>query len=320
MSARLPVIFAAAMLSAFGLASPAPAASLKIALVSRTVFYAPLWVAEQKGFFKDEGIEAEWEIINNAEKINEELRSGVAQIAISSIEALVSDAFKGGTFRIVASVAQKPPHYIIAKPAIKSIADLRGARFGVLSLHEGTTYLVQDLAKTIGLQPDEYIITAVGGAPTRWKLLQEGKIDVGLQPFPLSYESETAGFSNLGPISKYVPDYEFTAVFLDDAWAKSNRQLVVGFLRALRRGQAYMTAHPDEAANIVAPQLTTTPANARRALGDVIELKIMPHDLVPSEAGLRRVFTTLQGAALVPRDQAFEVVRFVDPSYLAAAK
>ncbi len=320
MSARLPVIFAAAMLSAFGLASPAPAASLKIALVSRTVFYAPLWVAEQKGFFKDEGIEAEWEIINNAEKINEELRSGVAQIAISSIEALVSDAFKGGTFRIVASVAQKPPHYIIAKPAIKSIADLRGARFGVLSLHEGTTYLVQDLAKTIGLQPDEYIITAVGGAPTRWKLLQEGKIDVGLQPFPLSYESETAGFSNLGPISKYVPDYEFTAVFLDDAWAKSNRQLVVGFLRALRRGQAYMTAHPDEAANIVAPQLMTTPANARRALGDVIELKIMPHDLVPSEAGLRRVFTTLQGAALVPRDQAFEVARFVDPSYLAAAK
>lgn len=320
MNARLPVIFAATMLSALGLASPTPAASLKIALVSRTVFYAPLWVAEQKRFFKDEGIEVEWEIINNAEKINEELRSGVAQIAISSIEALVSDAFKGGKFRIVASVAQKPPHYIIAKPAIKSIADLRGARFGVLSLHEGTTYLVQDLAKTIGLQPDEYVITAVGGAPTRWKLLQEGKIDVGLQPFPLSYESEAAGFSNLGPISKYVPDYEFTAVFLDDAWAKSNRQLVVTFLRALRRGQAYMIAHPDEAANIVAPHLTTTPANARRALGDVIELKIMPHGLVPSEAGMRRVFTTLQEAALVPRDQAFEMARFVDPSYLAAAK
>ena len=320
MNVRLLLILAVTMLSVPSFTSPATAASLKIALVSRTVFYAPLWVAEGNGFFKEEDIEIKWQIVDNAEKINEELRSGAAQIAISSIEALVSDAFKDGKFRIVASVAQKPPHYIIAKPTIKTVKDLRGARFGVLSLHEGTTYLVQDLAKAIGLKPDEYVISAVGGAPTRWKLLQEGKIDAGLQPFPLSYESEAAGFSNLGPISKYVPDYEFTAVFLDDTWAKSNRQLVVSFLRALRRGQAYMIANPDEAAILVATQLKTTPANARRAIGDVISLKIMPDGLVPSEAGMRRVFTTLQGAALVPNDQDFDMARFVDPSYLAGAK
>jgi len=320
MTVRSFLLLTATMLLVPSLVTPATAASLKIALVSRTVFYAPLWVAEQKGFFKEEDIEAKWEIVNNAEKINEELRSGAAQIAISSIEALVSDAFKGGKFRIVASVAQKPPHYIIAKPAIKTVADLRGARFGVLSLHEGTTYLVQDLANAIGLKPDEYVISAVGGAPTRWKLLQEGKIDVGLQPFPLSYESEAAGFSNLGPISKYVPEYEFTAAFLDDAWAQANRHTVIGFLRALRRGQAYMIANPDGAANIVAAQLKTTPANARRALSDVIDLKIMPDGLAPSEAGMRRVFTTLQGAAMVPKDQAFDMSRFVDPNYLAAAK
>lgn len=189
MNARLLLILAATMLlSVASFSSPTTAASLKIALVSRTVFYAPLWVAEGNGFFKEEDIEIKWQIVDNAEKINEELRSGAVQIAISSIEGLVSDAFKGGKFRIVASVAQKPPHYIIAKPAIKTVTDLRGARFGVLSLHEGTTYLVQDFAKTVGLKPDEYVISAVGGAPTRWKLLQEGKIDVGLQPFPLSYK------------------------------------------------------------------------------------------------------------------------------------
>jgi ABC-type nitrate/sulfonate/bicarbonate transport system substrate-binding protein len=73
-----------------------------------------------------------------------------------------------------------------------------------------------------------------------------------------------------------VPEYEFTAAFLDDAWAQSNRPTVVGFLRALRRGQAYMIANPNEAANIVAAQLKTTPAHARRALGDVIDLKLCP--------------------------------------------
>ena len=138
-------------------AIPSQAAPLKLALVSRTVFYAPLWVAERNGYFKAEGIELSWEILDNAEKINGELRAGSVQIAISSLETLVIDAFKGGTFRIVASVAEKPPHFIIAKPSIRTAADLRGARFGVLSLHEGTTFLVQDLAKAVGLKPGEYV-------------------------------------------------------------------------------------------------------------------------------------------------------------------
>src|SRR3954466_2620970 len=296
------------------------AATVKIALVSRTVFYAPVWVAEQNGYFRDEGVEPRFEIFDNAEKINEIMHSGEAQIAIASIEALVADAVKGGRFRIVASVAQKPPHFIIARPHIKTVTDLRGARFGVLSLHEGTTYFVQDIEKALGWQRGDIVIDAVGGAPTRWKLLREGKIDAGLQPFPLSYESEAAGFSNLGPISKYVPDYEFTAVFLDPAWGQAHRPAVTGFLRALRRGQAAMTADPEAAAAVLVKELGTTPDYARRAIGDACEFKLMPDGLAASEAGMRRVYETLERAGLVPNNVPFDITRFVDPSYLDAAR
>ena len=184
----------------------------------------------------------------------------------------------------------------------------------MLSLHEGTTYFVQDLEKAIGFKRGDIIIDAVGGAPTRWKLLREGKIDAGLQPFPLSYESEAAGFSNLGPIAKYVPDYEFTAVFLDPAWGDANRPAVTGFLRALRRGQAAMAADPDKAAAVLVKELSTTPDYARRAIGDALKFKLMPDGLAASEAGMRRVFTTLQRAGLVPNDQPFDMGRFVDPA------
>ena len=293
-------------------------ATVNVALVSRTVFYAPVWVAERNGFFNDEGVEARFEIFDNAEKINEAMHGGRLQIAIASVEALVADAFKGGKFRIVASVAQKPPHFIIAQPDIKTLADLRGKRFGVLSLHEGTTYFVQDLEKHLGFKRGDIIIDAVGGAPTRWKLLREGKIDAGLQPFPLSYESEAAGFSNLGPIAKVVPDYEFTAVFLDPAWASGNRPIVTGFLRALRRGQQAMIAKPDDAAAVLVKELSTTPAYARRAIDDALRLKLMPDGLAASEAGMRRVYGTLQSAGLVPKEAAFDMSRFVDSSFLAA--
>ena len=296
------------------------AATVKVALVSRTVFYAPVWVAERKGYFRSEGLDPRFEIFDNAEKINELMRLGEAQIAIASVEALVADAFKSGRFRIVASVAQKPPHFIIARPHIKTVTDLKGARFGVLSLHEGTTYFVQDIEKALGWTRGDIVIDAVGGAPTRWKLLREGKIDAGLQPFPLSYESEDAGFSNLGRIATYVPDYEFTAVFLDPAWAAGNRQTVIAFLRALRCGQAAMAAEPDLAADVLVKELGTTPAYARRAISDALNFGLMPDGLAASEAGMRRVFTTLQGAGLVPKSETFDMGRFVEPSYLAAAR
>ncbi len=292
---------------------------LKVALVSRTVFYAPVWVAEHKGFFRDEGLAPTFAIFDNAEKINEALHGGGADIAIASVEGLVRDAFAGGTFRIVASVAQKPPHFIIAQPRFKSVTDLRGARFGVLSMHEGTTYFVQDLEKAIGFRRGDIIIDAVGGAPTRWKLLREGKIDAGLQPFPLSYESEAAGFSNLGPIAKYVPDYEFTAVLLDDAWGRANRQTATAFLRALKRGQAAIAYNPESAAAILAREIDTTPEYARRAIADALRLELAPKGLAASEAGMRRVFMTLQNAGLLPKDQPFAMNRFVDNSYLDAA-
>ncbi|HJY76944.1 MAG TPA: ABC transporter substrate-binding protein [Burkholderiales bacterium] len=292
------------------------AADLRVAIVSRTVFYVPLWLAQDKGYLKDEGIGATVEIFDNAEKIMEDLRSGRSQIAITTPESVVVDAYRGGSLRIIAANAERLPHFIIAKPQIKSLEQLRGARFGVLSLNEGTTYLVHRLAGAIGLKPGEYEVMAVGGAPTRWRLLQEGKIDAGLQPFPLSYEAEAAGFTNFGPISKYVSDYLFTAVGVDTKWAEQNRPLVQGFLRALRRGQDEMGARPGDATAVAARELRTAPALAERALADTARLKILSPDLSVSDAALRSTFETVLGVGLLPAGSVYERARMVDSSYL----
>ena len=141
------------------------------------------------------------------------------------------------------------------------MAQLRGAHFGVYSNEEGTTYLLADIAKAAGFPQGEYKVTAVGGAPARWEALKSGRIDVGLQPFPLSYVAEAAGFSNLGPLLRIVPDWQFTTINSNELWAKQNSQIVASFLRALRNGQAYMEAHPEEAAEIATEELRTTSAS-----------------------------------------------------------
>ena len=137
-------------------------------------------------------------------------------------------------------------------------------------MHEGTTFFVADIARAGGFKLEDVKVEAVGGSPTRARLLKERKIDMGLQPYPLSYEAEAAGFSNLGAMAKLVPDYQFVSVMVDETWARANRAVLVGFLKAMRRGIEYMFAHPDESAELGAKELRTSPAFARRALDDTV--------------------------------------------------
>src|SRR6202023_2186082 len=211
-------------------------------------------------------------VYDTSEQIFEDLRTGAQHIAVASTESVIADAYKGGRLKIIGGNAQRPPHFIIVQPEIKSLADLKGKLMGVVSMHEGTTFFVPDIAKKAGLGTKDIRIEAVGGSPTRARLLKERKIDAGLQPYPLSYEAEAAGFSNLGAIADLVRDYQFTSVVVDETWARANAPVLVAFLRALRRGTEYMFAHPDESAELAARELRTTPANARRALEDTARM------------------------------------------------
>ena len=289
----------------------AMAEPLKVAIVSRTVFYVPLWIAQQQRY-----VDATIEVYNNAEKINEDLRSGKVNIAVGTPEAVMIDAYKGGSLRIVGGNAERLPHFIIARPQIKQWADMRGVKVGVLSLNEGTTYLVHRMMSANGFKPGDYEVLAVGGAPARWKLLQEGKIDAGLQPFPLSYQAEAAGFTNFGPITQYVQNYLFTTINVDAQWAARNEQAVVAFLRGLRRGLETMNKDRGAAVATAAKELNTTPALAERALDDTERLRILSQDLSVSQPALRGTFDTLVGVGLLPSDARFEPARMVDTRYL----
>src|SRR5262249_55142892 len=116
--------------------------TLNVGVVSRTVFYLPVWTAIAQGFFKQEGLDVHIEADDGSDKISDDLRAGTKQIGILSIENLIGEAYKGGKLKVIAATAQRPPHLIIAQPEIKSLADLKDKTIGVVSMKEGTTFFV----------------------------------------------------------------------------------------------------------------------------------------------------------------------------------
>src|SRR5262249_46762162 len=146
--------------------------TLRIAVVSRTIFYLPAWTAEKQGFFKQAGIEPKIEVYDAADRILTDLRAGSHQIGIPSIENVIAEYYKGCPFRSVADSTKRPPHFIIAQPEVKSLADLKGKLIGVVSMQEGTTFFVKDIARKGGFDAADVRVQAVGGSPTRARLLK----------------------------------------------------------------------------------------------------------------------------------------------------
>jgi len=280
-------------------------------IYSRTIFFLPLWIADKEGFLKDEGLTVSFHDGATQDQVAAQLKSGALGVNILGPETAYADA--SGALRVVAGNAGKLPHFLITVPRIKTLAQLRGANFGVISADEGTTHVIPQIAKAAGLTAADYTMTAVGSAPTRWKLLKAGTIDAGLQPFPLSYEAEDAGFTNLGWTGTWEPEWQFTAVIVNDAWAKAHRATVAGLLRAMKRGTAFMASHPEESAQIAVTELGTTPAYARRAIADALRLRVMDAGLAVNDAGMRRVFEVSPKA---PGVTIYDPARYVDTSYL----
>ena len=113
--------------------------AVNVVTPSVVIFAIPFWIAERNDYFKDENIAPTLDIVPNGREMTERLLSGTTQFSLVGPDAVLIDATKGGPLRILAGVVRKPPLYLIAKPSIKTFADLRGANIGALSLTEGSS-------------------------------------------------------------------------------------------------------------------------------------------------------------------------------------
>jgi ABC-type nitrate/sulfonate/bicarbonate transport system substrate-binding protein len=156
-----------------------------------------------------------------------------------------------------------------------------------------------------------------GGVPSRWRKLQEGAIDAGLQSIPISYAAEDAGFPNLGDSTDYVPEYQFTTVNVRRQWAREHRRDLIGALRALKRGTEWMYDNREAATDVIVEELEVTRDHATRAWEHYVSKDILPRSMHVSEPGMRAVLGIMQRAGTVREEQgAMDQDRYVDSSFL----
>jgi len=294
--------------------------TIVVGYVSRTFFNMPMWIATEHGYFAEEGIEVTTTMLGNASQVPP-LLDGTLHLVIGSPELAVHNAAEGGPLRIYAGNAGKLVHSLIARAPFKRIEDLRGGTIGILSLKEGTFFHIRKMLEAHGLRyPGDYTTRDTGGVPPRHKALMEGTIDAGLQSVPWNFVAEDEGMNNLGDVIDYVPDWQFVSVNANREWVQANRPAMVGFLRAILRGTAWLYGNREGAAEIAARELPAPIDQARRAWDHFTSTDALTRDIRVNEKGLAQVIETLieagQLSPQAPREPAF----YIDDTCLEEAR
>lgn len=290
--------------------------SFKVGIVSKTFFYVPYWAALEQGRFAASGLEVATTLLGNASQV-EPLVSGTLDVVIGTPEGVLQNAAAGGPLRFVAGNAGRLSHFIIAQPRFKKIEDLRGATIGILSMKEGSFFHVQAVMAAHGLHyPGDYRVKETGGAPPRHKALIEGTIDMGLQSVPWVYAEEELGFSNLGDVSHYVPDWQFNTVNASIKNSAARRGPMERFLDVLLEATEWVHTHRTDAAAVAQRAMEISDAHAERGWDYYIGQDILTRNLEIDLKGLFSVIQAQRSAGLLPPNVPEDPDFYIDRTFL----
>jgi NitT/TauT family transport system substrate-binding protein len=256
---------------------------VKLGLPSKSMGYLPLFVAMNRGFFKDENIDLEVvmmlpDIAHNALFRGEIDYHGAADSALRL-------AAKGAPIKSVFFSARLPNYFLMAKPQFKSVAELKGKYIGI-SRFGGTTDLAARVAfGKNGLDPQRDVVLIMIGLPsTRLAALMAGSVDATIANPPDNVLLKQKGFTELLFLGDAI-EFPSNGFATTEKRLTEQRDQVKRVLRALYRGLAFSRERPADAIALIEREWRLDPAVARESYASV--LKSISNDGTASEAGLK---------------------------------
>ena len=294
---------------------------LRVGAVSRNYFNMPLWTAQHRGFFAREGLAVDIHLIEGIDEVTRRLAAGELDIDLGVTENVILERERGGRLAIIAGNVNRLPFSLIAKGGIESIAGLRGARIGVSSIQAGSSSLVMELLARHGLRyPEDYTLLPVGPILSRWRMLQSGEIDAGLQGAPMNRIAIEAGFSDLGSPRDLFPDFQFTSVNVDMAWASANREAVRAFLRAWIAAHRWLRANKEASRAIAAEEASLSAEHADYAWDEMVDAEIFPPDGRVGVAAVQALIDVSSLIRALPGRAERKAASYIDQSFVDEAE
>ena len=173
------LLFAGALLFSHHLWPGSAAAQDKIRLAhsalesSNGVWY----VAQDRGFYKKHGLEADLLFIPSTTTSVSSLVAGDVQVTNASGGGVASAVVAGADLVMVSCYLNSLPYELVVNENIKSVEDLKGKSIGISRVGSASDVAARALIRGLGLEPDKQVpIMQVGGPAERAASFRGGRI------------------------------------------------------------------------------------------------------------------------------------------------
>lgn len=209
---------------------------VRIAYASRSSSAVPQYVAHSKGFFKAEGLDVELIQMNP--------RLGATAVVNGDVTfatpftSTFRGILQGFPMKLVLVHFKKGPYYVMVRPEIKEVQQLKGKKIGVATI-KGTDQLVaEEMLQAKGFNTALLQAVAIGDGPVRMQALISGAVDAICVAAPHDFMLRKMGYPALvGPPEVGLPS---AGMLTSDRLIRENPQLVRRTLKSLLRAHIYI--------------------------------------------------------------------------------
>jgi NitT/TauT family transport system substrate-binding protein len=211
---------------------------------------AGLYLAIDKGYFAQEGIQVELTAMAGGATILPAVAAGSLDVGFSNVLSIILARNQGFDFIIVAHVDNEDTdsrtHMVIVKgnSPIETPKDLMGKHVAVNTLNNIEHLMTQEWLERKGVNPAGVTFIELS-FPDMPPALLQGHVDAIVTSEPYGTIAINQGGRVLGyEYTETVPDSAIASFVTTERWAKENPEVLQRFVRAYRRGAAEATADP----------------------------------------------------------------------------
>ncbi|HEY7554448.1 MAG TPA: ABC transporter substrate-binding protein [Candidatus Binatia bacterium] len=227
---------------------------------SYNMIFLSAGVAQNRGFFKDEDLDAEIVVMGAGPSIAA-LSNGDIDFTLLT-GTVIRAAVRGLPVRLVAGLMTSSPHVVLARQEIKSVKDLAGKKVGLAGFGDATHVLARLILARNGVDPDKEIqFVPFGPDSGRFAALQQKLAEAVITSPPWDFEGKKMGYNILARAYEYV-NYPLSGVGVNQKSIQQNRDRTKRTIRGLIKASRFIRDNREDAVKTLMAWAKTKPEHA----------------------------------------------------------
>jgi NitT/TauT family transport system substrate-binding protein len=224
----------------------------------------PFVIAEEKGFFKAEGLNAIVVIMQNQVVVNGVVARNVDYGGTFS--NFVGAALTGLPVRIVMSAMDGSDHYLVTSPNIKRVEDLKGKNFGISSFGGTPHSEAIMILRKHGMNPEKDVtFLQIGGSATRFAAMESGAVQAAMLVPPFSNFATKRGFNQLMSFNE-IMNIPLGGLAVHTQRMKEKPDEIVKMIKAVLKATDYIRNRKPEILSFVETKWGIKEADVRESI------------------------------------------------------